>query len=263
MKKSMLRIASVLLVAVLLTTCIISGAFAKYVTNTESYAENARVAKWGITLAAIAADTDTTGFTKTYAADDEDTEIENTVVSTVEVLAPGTEGTFSSMQITDSGREVAVRAEIKANFELGANWTADGDYYCPVVVTVGSTEVDGADYDTADEFEQAVEAAIIAEFSGETYTYSEDDEADGKVTKTFDYETTDNLTKTVDLSWAWAFEQVDAADYDAADYDDDADAAADAYAADLKEYDRKDTALGTAANASIDLYYSIILTQID
>lgn len=236
MKKSMLRIASVLLVAVMLTTCIISGAFAKYVTNTESYAENARVAKWGITLAAIAADTDTTGFTKTYAADDEDTEIENTVVSTVEVLAPGTEGTFSSMQITDSGREVAVRAEIKANFELGANWTAGGAYYCPVVVTVGSTEVDGADYDTADEFEQAVEAAIIAEFSGETYTYSEDDEADdGKVTKTFDYETTDNLTKTVALSWAWAFEGDDA----------------------------KDTALGTAANASIDLYYSIILTQID
>ena len=42
----MMRIASVLLVAVLLSTCVISGTFAKYVTSTTGTA-NARVAHWG------------------------------------------------------------------------------------------------------------------------------------------------------------------------------------------------------------------------
>ena len=44
-KNKMMRVASALLVAVLLTTCAISGTFAKYVT-TVSGSDSARVAKW-------------------------------------------------------------------------------------------------------------------------------------------------------------------------------------------------------------------------
>ena len=62
----MLRIASVLLVAVLLTTCIISGAFAKYVTK-DTDNDSARVAKWGVTV-----EIENDAFTATYATDDED-----------------------------------------------------------------------------------------------------------------------------------------------------------------------------------------------
>ena len=46
-KNKMLRIASILLVVTLLSTCVISGTFAKYVTKAEGKDE-ARVAKWGI-----------------------------------------------------------------------------------------------------------------------------------------------------------------------------------------------------------------------
>lgn len=48
-KNKMMRIASVLLVAVLISTCAISGTFAKYITKAEGE-DTARVAKWGILL---------------------------------------------------------------------------------------------------------------------------------------------------------------------------------------------------------------------
>ena len=48
-KNKMMRIASVLLVAVLLSTCAISGTFAKY-TSTASGTSTARVAKWSVTV---------------------------------------------------------------------------------------------------------------------------------------------------------------------------------------------------------------------
>lgn len=48
-KNRMMRAASALLVAVLLTTCTISGTFAKYVTSA-SATDSARVAKWGVDI---------------------------------------------------------------------------------------------------------------------------------------------------------------------------------------------------------------------
>ena len=50
-KNKMMRLASAVLVCTLLTTSVISGTFAKY-TSTSSASDNARVAKWGVTLAA-------------------------------------------------------------------------------------------------------------------------------------------------------------------------------------------------------------------
>ena len=86
-KNKMMRIASVLLVAVILTTCAISGTFAKYVTSGNG-SDNARVAKFGVTLTGTA---DT--FKETYAKDDNTFTLEaNTVVSTEDVVAPGTSG---------------------------------------------------------------------------------------------------------------------------------------------------------------------------
>lgn len=65
-KNKMLRIASILLVVTLLSTCVISGTFAKYVTKAEGE-DHARVAKWGVVL-------DITGdsaFSDVYEAEDE------------------------------------------------------------------------------------------------------------------------------------------------------------------------------------------------
>ena len=48
MKKNvMMRVASALLVAVLMTTCAISGTFAKY-TSSKTDSDSARVAVWGL-----------------------------------------------------------------------------------------------------------------------------------------------------------------------------------------------------------------------
>ena len=50
-KNTMMRIASVLMVAVLLSTCAISSTFAKYVSS-DSATDTARIAKWGVEVTA-------------------------------------------------------------------------------------------------------------------------------------------------------------------------------------------------------------------
>ena len=66
-KNKMMRIASILLVVTLLSTCVISGTFAKYVTRAEGK-DQARVAKWGV-LITMEGDS---VFSSTYAAEDPD-----------------------------------------------------------------------------------------------------------------------------------------------------------------------------------------------
>ena len=78
----MMRVASALLVAVLLSTCAISGTFAKYVTE-GSGSDTARVAKFGVTVTA----TEICSKKRTLKYDDSFTLAENTVVSTDKVVA--------------------------------------------------------------------------------------------------------------------------------------------------------------------------------
>lgn len=90
-KNKMMRIASILMVATLITTCAISGTFAKYVTKAEAQ-DNARVAKWGIVIS-----TDVTGvFAEKYKATDAkykadggEYSVETSVVGE-KLVAPGT-----------------------------------------------------------------------------------------------------------------------------------------------------------------------------
>lgn len=65
-KNKMMRVAAVLLIVTLLSTCVISGTFAKYVAKADME-DSARVAKWGIKI-------ETSGdlFSEKYAAEDED-----------------------------------------------------------------------------------------------------------------------------------------------------------------------------------------------
>lgn len=160
-KNNALRAASTLLVAVLLSTCAISGTFAKYVT-TGSGSDFARVAKWGVQIAT----TDAT-FAETYAADDVRFTLDtNTVVSTEDVVAPGTSGEVAAFTITGIP-ETACRLSFVGDMELGDNWVdANGAYYCPIEITVLSTHFSGLTYNSADEFEDAVNAKIT-EFSAD------------------------------------------------------------------------------------------------
>ena len=82
MKNKMMRLASVLLVAVLLSTCAISGTFAKYV-NTSSGNDTARVAKWGFKNEA------TISFENLFASSYQNVKSGNDEMA---IIAPGTSG---------------------------------------------------------------------------------------------------------------------------------------------------------------------------
>ena len=90
-KNRMMRIASVLLVCVLLSTCAISGTFAKY-TSTYPGEANAAVAKWAFEMndASIQDDFE-------FNLADTVKEIGGTAESEVRpgFIAPGTEGSFT------------------------------------------------------------------------------------------------------------------------------------------------------------------------
>ena len=84
MKKNvMMRVASALLVAVLMTTCAISGTFAKY-TTTKTETDDARVAYWGWGTSTLELD----AFDDAYDATVDSSDGAN-------VIAPGTSKTFN------------------------------------------------------------------------------------------------------------------------------------------------------------------------
>lgn len=184
-KNRMMRVASALLVAVLLSTCAISGTFAKYVTS-GSGSDTARVAKFGVTVTGTAQT-----FAKEYAKNDDSFILAtNTVVSTEKVVAPGTSGSMAAFTITGTP-EVAVRVAFTGTLELGDKWVDSGStYYCPIEITVGDTTFKGTAYASADEFEAAVNAKIA------TYTK--------------DYVAGTDLSgigaNAPVISWKWAFE---------------------------------------------------------
>ena len=101
-KNKMMRAASALMVATLLTTSVISGTFAKYTTKAVG-GDYARVATWGFTQTTIELDN---LFKKAYGT---------TVGSATDVIAPGTKGkdTFS---FTYAGQEDA--PEVAYKFEV-------------------------------------------------------------------------------------------------------------------------------------------------
>lgn len=182
-KNRMMRAASALLVAVLLTTCTISGTFAKYTTSVES-SDSARVAKFGVAITANG-----TTFAKEYQDTPENATVE--VKSDVNVVAPGTGGSMASMTLTGTP-EVAVKVSYVADFTLSDNWTVEGgSFYCPLKINVEGTEVNGSAYDKKGDFEAAVEALI----NGWTKTYDAGT----------DLSATSVDTDAVSVSWEWPF----------------------------------------------------------
>ena len=238
----MMRLASVLLVAVLLSTCAISGTFAKYVTEATG-TDSARVAKFGVVITANGST-----FASVYETDDPVVKgvIANSVYSSTksdgvnldDVIAPGTDGEMVAMTISGIP-EVAVEVKYVADLELSDNWypNGDGTVYCPIVITVdgvkyhceaGSDDADDKYGDgTIATFEAKVEAAI------NDYTAEYPPQTDLSVEST---------VKTPDVSWEWAFST-------------------------SVENDVKDTWLGDRAAegnfATIELTVTTTVTQID
>ena len=226
-KNKMMRIASVLLVAVLLTTSIISGTFAKYVTE-GSVSDLARVAKFGVV---VSAENDL--FSKTYALDDTDAEDDEdgfSVVSTEKVVAPGTKSDDANpFKITVTGTpEVDVIVTIKIDdckdVWLQQGWFSDptgagenfynASVYYPVVFTLKQGD---------NELKSGTLAEIKAYLENEAepiYIEAGNDLSEYMYT----------------LSWAW-------------DFDDDGDGT----------YDKQDTLLGDIAAARTEGATSVVV----
>lgn len=249
-KNRMMRLASMLLVAVMMTTCTISGTFAKYVTQGSS-SDNARVAKWGVTVEADFSDLFNERYdTKaTWAGDTDGDSVVSSQVG-VDVVAPGTNGTLAKFAVKGQP-EVDVEVTYVADFEIGDNWKVDADnndvqsgasyvrdtFYCPIIVTVKTENgtdktFNGLNYANEAEFETAVEAEIA------------------KAVKQYNAGTglQDVVYDDLSVTWAWAF---DSASDGGTGFNND-------------EYD---TQLGDAAAyltaATLSLDVSCTVTQID
>lgn len=181
----MVRLVAVLAVVMMFTMCFVGGTFAKYTTS-KSGTDSARVAKWGVQITGEA-----TTFAKEYEKTDAGFTIATkSVVSTEDVVAPGTGGNMAAFTITGQP-EVAVRVAFTGTLELSNNWVdAGGAYYCPIEITVGDTTFKGTSYASADLFEEAVNAKIA--------TYKKDYAASTDLSGI--------SSNAPAISWKWAFE---------------------------------------------------------
>lgn len=124
-KNKMMRAAGVLLIAVLLTTSLISGTFAKYVTSGED-SDSARVAKFGVLVTA-----DGSLFSENYysASEGDNANAPATDGATISVhsldstnvVAPGTKSDENGLNLSVAGTpevKVRVSASITADSEI-------------------------------------------------------------------------------------------------------------------------------------------------
>lgn len=240
MKKNvMMRVAAMLLVCVLASTCGISGTFAKYVT-TGSGSDFARVAKWGVEINAknnalftdmyeTEVDANKGIFTGNFTVDSANGE---------DVVAPGTKGTVTDISITGTP-EVAVEVKVESTVTLTDNWIVNGDFYCPLIITIGTTKICGLDYtgaNAAENFAAAIKTAIDAYSAKYDPNKNLAEVADGT---------------NLDISWEWAFDNA---------------AHLIAHPSCDKQTDEKDTALGNLAveaDRRITIALVITVTQVD
>lgn len=199
-----LRAAGLLFALVLITSCFVGGTFAKYVTS-KSASDSARVARFGVVIAAQ----DNTAFKTTY--DTDTAGVSSVVTSTGDSLvAPGTKEENAVIFSITGKPEVRVRVALSMT---GTDvFLKDGTYpdlttpdpddtftlakpYHPVVFTLkkgGTTLARGT----------------ISEINTELGNLSEDCAPGTDLSKEFG---------TYTLSWEWAFEDTDIDKKDQAD----------------------------------------------
>lgn len=75
-------------------------------------------------------------------------------------LTSGGSGSVISLDVSGT-TTTATEVSFKADLDMGDAWVLDGSdsFYCPLKITVGDTSYYASDYDSALEFEKAVEEA--------------------------------------------------------------------------------------------------------
>lgn len=170
-KNKMMRLASALLVAVLLSTCAISGTFAKYVTEATA-SDNARVAAWGF------------GTSSTLTFNLFDPSYDTTVNSFGgDVIAPGTDKTDAFV----------------LNY---ADTTGKG---APEVDYKVTLKVDNANTSIADDIKK--NANITWSFNGSAFgTWDDMIAAINAYTENVEANSLPTIATGLEIKWQWAFE---------------------------------------------------------
>ena len=151
MKKVLAIVLSIVMVLSLITTCLLSSTFAKYVT-TGSGTASARVAKWGVIV-----QTNISGlFLDRYNVNDR-----NEVISFNgdDIVAPGTSNSFNMNTSVSGVPEVAVEVLTTAKVTI-SNWSVNGYYYCPLIFTINGATKSGNEFENHEEFEAWIEGRI-------------------------------------------------------------------------------------------------------
>ncbi len=209
MKK--IRIASLLLVLVLATSCFVGTTFAKY-TAKAGTEDSARVAEWGVSVVYTKNGADD-AFAATYGI--EDVNAPGTISLAVDagaedVVAPGTTGAFGTFDV-EGAPEVAVLVIKKMTVDLGDNWNVTPDasdpnyatlaaravdgkvFYCPITFVIDGNTVNGLDHTTV----ESLEGALVAAF-----------QKDNGETEEKYYPANSDLTDLTvsNFTWTWAFD---------------------------------------------------------
>ena len=154
-KNAMLKIAAVLLVAVLLTTCAISSTFAKYVSGADDFNRVARVAKWGVTSV-----TTTSGnlFDKSYVTGDNKAIIDTQ--ADLYLLAPGTSGSIVITNNLTGTPEVSGIVDYTCTADADTGCVASDDLLDRINLTIqtqkGSVVSEKKNVDTVDDLVAAI-----------------------------------------------------------------------------------------------------------
>ena len=171
----MMRIASFLLIAVLATTCVISGTFAKY-TSDFTGSSTARVAKWAFTI--NEGEMNATGnfnfnlFESVTAAGNNDENVKDGVSENI--IAPGTSGSF---QIT-----LVNKSEVTATYKVQLSETNAAGI--PIEYSTN-----GSNWFSLEDFNDAQTATEIAMTNGQAivtvhwrWAFNTSDDQNGKDT---------------------------------------------------------------------------------
>lgn len=220
-KNKVMRIASVLLIVTLLSTCAISGTFAKYVTEADGN-DSARVAAWGIII-----DIEGSAFKDEYEGGPYTHHSGSQETITVQsadgalVLAPGTSSGDDSFKAT-----VAGTPEVATKFELSLDDNATQEILIPagtvikdytkLVYDATTDTYDYADYTVAEDYRPvklglkvSQNGAVVAQKTGmtleqlKTALQNYGSNIGGIAANMAPNETVDY---TFELVWEWPFE---------------------------------------------------------
>lgn len=180
MKKNKALTAAISVLSLtMVSMCAIGGTFAKY-TSQDSATDTAKVAQWGITITA-----------NTYheafhtATTTQDTKITAAAVGGNAIVAPGSEGKLVGISVAGNP-EVNGTIAHDATFSITeASWTVDGQFYCPIEFSNGSTTVKGVEY--IDKYDDLVAALNLLD-GGSSFNAGA------------------SVSDTYTLTWKWAFE---------------------------------------------------------